>query len=94
MSKNIGKNRSIMCTVTSCRHHCDKEDFCSLDRVQIGTHEHDPATEECTDCQSFSNVNPYEQSMAEQESEHGSQPGSSSGLGWEPGSGSGSGSSY
>ena len=69
MSKNIGKNRSIMCSVSSCKHHCDKEDFCSLDRVQIGTHEQDPKMDQCTDCQSFSNVNPYEQKMAEQESE-------------------------
>ena len=88
MSKNIGKNRSIMCTVTSCQHHCDKEDFCSLDRVQIGTHEHDPVTDECTDCQSFSNVNPYEQSMAEQKSELGPDSISSPALSWDPGSGS------
>ena len=67
MSKNIGKNRSIMCTVSSCQNHCDQEDFCALDRIQVGTHESDPAMNQCTDCQSFSNVNAHEQSQAVQE---------------------------
>jgi Domain of Unknown Function (DUF1540). len=67
MSKNIGKNRSIMCSVTSCQHHNDHEDFCALDRIQVGTHENDPAMNQCTDCQSFANVNSYEQMQAVQE---------------------------
>lgn len=78
MSKNIGKNRSIMCSVASCQHHCDKEDFCSLDRIQVGTHETDPAMNECTDCQSFQNVNAFEQRQAVQDSNmqqlYGDQP--------------------
>ncbi len=68
MSKNIGKNRSIMCSVDSCQHHCDSEDFCALDRIQVGTHETDPAMNQCTDCQSFKNVNAYEQTKAVGES--------------------------
>lgn len=64
MSKNIGKNRSIMCSVVSCQNHCDQEDFCALDRIQVGTHETDPAMNQCTDCQSFENVNLNEQEQA------------------------------
>ena len=35
-------NRCIGCTVQQCRHHSDSEDYCTLERVQIGTHENDP----------------------------------------------------
>ncbi len=46
-------NKSIQCTVEQCRHHCKSHDYCSLDTVQIGTHECDPSMEQCTDCLSF-----------------------------------------
>ena len=46
-------NRSIHCTVTSCQNHCSCEDYCSLDSVQIGTHECNPKKDQCTDCLSF-----------------------------------------
>lgn len=46
-------NRSIHCTVTSCQNHCSCEDYCSLDSVQIGTHECNPKKDQCTDCMSF-----------------------------------------
>ncbi len=54
-SKNEA-NRCIMCNVGSCKHHCGSEDYCSLDCVSIGTHETDPAMNQCTDCLSFENV--------------------------------------
>ena len=69
MSKNIGKNRSIQCNVTSCQNHCGRESFCSLDKVVIGTHETDPAMNQCTDCQSFKNISRAEQKQAIKESE-------------------------
>ncbi|MBS6476021.1 MAG: DUF1540 domain-containing protein [Clostridiales bacterium] len=47
------ENHCIACTVTSCKHHCGCADYCSLDRIQVGTHEAHPAMDECTDCQSF-----------------------------------------
>ena len=47
------KNMSIGCTVTSCEYHCDCGDYCSLDNIQVGTHEPNPSVPECTDCQSF-----------------------------------------
>ena len=46
-------NRSIECTVTNCRNHCDSANFCSLDRILVGTHEADPTMDQCTDCKSF-----------------------------------------
>ncbi|MBR5088554.1 MAG: DUF1540 domain-containing protein [Ruminiclostridium sp.] len=46
-------NKCIGCSVTNCAHHCCDSDFCSLDRIQVGTHETDPTMDQCTDCQSF-----------------------------------------
>ncbi len=57
-------NRSIRCNVDSCRHRCSLDDYCSLDCVCIGTHEVDPAMNQCTDCQSFENVCCSEQKKA------------------------------
>ena len=57
-------NRSIRCTVKSCANHCSGENFCSLDTVSIGTHEGDPAMNQCTDCLSFRNVNATEQAKS------------------------------
>jgi len=46
-------NRSIKCTVQQCAHHCDRENYCSLDCITVGTHELNPTVEQCTDCMSF-----------------------------------------
>ena len=32
-------NTSIHCTVNNCAHHCQEQDYCGLNSVQIGTHE-------------------------------------------------------
>ena len=32
---------------------CGCEDYCTLDKVCIGTHEADPTVDQCTDCLSF-----------------------------------------
>lgn len=53
MDCKCGANRSIGCTVTQCKHHCGSENFCSLDYIQVGTHETDPTVKQCTDCMSF-----------------------------------------
>ena len=34
-------------------NHCGCEDYCTLDKVCIGTHECDPTVDQCTDCLSF-----------------------------------------
>ncbi len=51
MNNNI--NQSIGCTVEQCKYHAQTKDYCSLDKIQVGTHEANPTMVECTDCQSF-----------------------------------------
>lgn len=46
-------NESIKCTVQQCANHCAGKNYCSLECVQIGTHEQNPTMDQCTDCQSF-----------------------------------------
>lgn len=50
---NCNANHCIACTVTSCANHCSKENYCALERIQVGTHEPNPSMDQCTDCQSF-----------------------------------------
>ena len=50
---NCNANKSIGCTVTSCAYHCENQNYCSLDHIQVGTHEQNPTMNQCTDCQSF-----------------------------------------
>ncbi|WP_040197394.1 DUF1540 domain-containing protein [Candidatus Soleaferrea massiliensis] len=50
---NCKANQSIGCTVTSCEYHCNEADYCSLDKIVVGTHEPNPTQIECTDCTSF-----------------------------------------
>ncbi len=46
-------NRSIECTVVQCANHCGWQDFCSLDKIKVVTHEQNPTVVQCTDCGSF-----------------------------------------
>ena len=46
-------NHCIACTVQQCAHHCKDDNYCSLDRILVGTHEHNPTEDQCTDCKSF-----------------------------------------
>ena len=46
-------NKCIACTVEQCAYHCGNDNFCSLDRILVGTHEANPTAEQCTDCKSF-----------------------------------------
>ena len=46
-------NKCIECTVQQCAYHCDDANFCSLERILVGTHEANPTVESCTDCKSF-----------------------------------------
>lgn len=50
---NCNANKSIECTVKQCAHHCDEANYCSLERILVGTHEANPAVDQCTDCMSF-----------------------------------------
>lgn len=50
---NNEANKSIKCSVVSCRHHCNDKDYCSLECISVGTHECNPSMDQCTDCLSF-----------------------------------------
>ncbi len=53
MACNCQPNKCIQCTVTQCSNHCETDDYCSLDIIQVGTHENNPTVKQCTDCLSF-----------------------------------------
>ena len=53
MTMNCHANKSIECTVSQCAHHCDSANYCSLDKIMVGTHESNPTMDQCTDCMSF-----------------------------------------
>ena len=53
ITMNCHANKSIECTVQQCMHHCGESNFCSLDRILVGTHEMNPTDTQCTDCKSF-----------------------------------------
>ncbi len=48
-------NKCIECTVQQCAHHCGNSNYCTLDHILVGTHEMNPAMDQCTDCKSFCN---------------------------------------
>ena len=50
---NCHANKSIECTVHQCAHHCQGENYCSLNKILVGTHETNPTMDQCTDCKSF-----------------------------------------
>lgn len=50
---NTNMNKCIACTVSQCAYHSDEADYCSLDKILVGTHETNPTQDQCTDCMSF-----------------------------------------
>ena len=50
---NCKANQHIECTVQQCANHCQDANYCSLDRILVGTHEMNPTESQCTDCKSF-----------------------------------------
>lgn len=48
-----GKNPSIQCRVDECKFHAGDNDYCTLDKILVGKHEHRATQTECTDCESF-----------------------------------------
>lgn len=40
--ENNKANMCIECTVNQCKHHCADQNFCSLDRIKVVTHEENP----------------------------------------------------
>jgi len=50
---NKKANYSIECSVKNCANHCESANYCSLDKIIVGTHEMNPTVSQCTDCESF-----------------------------------------
>jgi hypothetical protein len=46
-------NSSIKCSVDKCQYHANAKAYCTLQEIQVGTHDQNPTKIECTDCQSF-----------------------------------------
>lgn len=46
-------NKSIECSIVNCKHHAQGENYCTLAKIKVGTHEANPTEKECTDCDSF-----------------------------------------
>ncbi len=46
-------NKCISCAVQQCAYHCKDSDYCTLEHIQVGTHEVNPVMDQCTDCKSF-----------------------------------------
>ncbi len=53
MTHQKNPNHCISCTVEQCAHHCQNDNYCSLDSILVGTHEGNPTMDQCTDCKSF-----------------------------------------
>ncbi len=46
-------NSCIKCSVNKCQYHAQSKNNCTLEEIQVGTHEKDPTDIACTDCESF-----------------------------------------
>lgn len=46
-------NKSIGCNVNECKYHYKKDNYCTLNHIEVTKHEAMAKTTECTDCGSF-----------------------------------------
>ena len=46
-------NRCIHCSVKDCKYHNGDENYCTLDSINVASHEKNPTDESCVDCCSF-----------------------------------------
>lgn len=46
-------NESIGCTVNECEYHCKREDYCTLNKIEVVKHQSTANSKEETDCGSF-----------------------------------------
>lgn len=53
----MNENHSIGCTVDQCEYHSKNGNYCTLNKIEVGTHESNPTMPECTDCNSFKKCN-------------------------------------
>ena len=50
---NEMKNNSIGCTVSTCKYHCTKENYCTKNAIKVGSCNCDAKNADSTCCQSF-----------------------------------------
>lgn len=46
-------NQSIGCSVTECRHHASGDNYCTLNKINVGKCDADTCTCADTECASF-----------------------------------------
>ncbi len=46
-------NKCIECTVYECANHSAGDEYCTLEKIKVVTHEANPTVSQCTDCSSF-----------------------------------------
>lgn len=46
-------NQCIACTVTQCKYHCEDQNYCTREHIEVISHEQNPTVPQCTDCSSF-----------------------------------------
>ncbi|MEW8956280.1 DUF1540 domain-containing protein [Clostridium sp.] len=46
-------NDSIGCIVHECKYHYKKDDYCTLNKIEVVKHEPHAESVKCTDCGSF-----------------------------------------
>ncbi|MBQ1212060.1 MAG: DUF1540 domain-containing protein [Clostridia bacterium] len=51
--QNCAYNKHIECTVSQCQYHSACDNYCTLDKIKVTTHEANPTMCQCTDCSSF-----------------------------------------
>lgn len=49
----MNHNDSIHCTVTECKFHCNGDDYCTLQKINVVKNNNMASSVECTDCASF-----------------------------------------
>ena len=49
----MSHNESIGCSVNACKYHSKGENYCTLNKINVETHEAMPKQKEGTDCESF-----------------------------------------
>lgn len=47
------RNESIACTIDNCQYHAHNSDYCTLNKIKVGSNEENPKEKESTDCDSF-----------------------------------------
>lgn len=56
MNNSCSANKHIECSIKNCKYHCGNDNYCSLDRIMIGSTQPNPTMCQYTDCESFESI--------------------------------------